>query len=226
MDKKGTVLLVESEVTTIDANRQALESNHFEVYSEHTIAGARRRLRRIEPDVILLDVTMPDGDGFAFCREIRENTLAHILFLAAKSELQDIITGLKIGGDDYITRPYNVQELLARLEAVMRRRKIGVPIRALSVGDSLRLDVVSSQAYFNGKSMQLTQKEFATLLVLTQFEQGVVSADHIYNKVWGAPLAGDTRALQTTISRLRKKINHAGYDISVIRGQGYSLGKI
>ena len=226
MDKKGTVLLVESDVTTTDANRQALESNHFEVYLEHTIAGARSQLRRIEPDVILLDVAMPDGDGFAFCREIRENTLAHILFLAARSELQDIITGLKIGGDDYITRPYNVLELLARLEAVMRRRRIGVPIRAVSVGDSLRLDVVSSQAYMNGKSLQLTQKEFATLLVLAQFEQGVVGADHIYNKVWGTPMVGDTRALQTTISRLRKKIDPAGYDISVIRGQGYSLEKL
>jgi DNA-binding response OmpR family regulator len=222
MDNQGTVLLIEDNAALNDANSRALRLRGFTVLTALTLTKARNILYEHEPDVILLDVMLPDGDGFSFCEEIRGKTAAHILFLTAKTEQEDMVRGLTGGGDDYITKPFHPEELMARVGAAMRRRKIGVPADVLVKG-ALTLDIVAQTAHVNGIDLRLTQKEFALLLLLAQNEGKVMSTDLIYEKVWKAPLTGDKNAVQTAVSRLRRKMAGTGYDICSYRGKGYAF---
>ena len=225
MTNSGTILLVEDDEDLNNANRRALELMRHTVHAARTLAQARAILDGTEPDVILLDVMLPDGDGFTFCREIRERTQAHILFLTAKAEHEDLLNGLAIGGDDYITKPFHVRELLARVEAAMRRRKIGLPLQTISKG-RLEINLVSDQAFVNGEDLLLSQKEFSILCLLAQNEGKVLDARQIYETVWKRLIGNDMNAVRMAISRLRKKIATAGYGISVVRGSGYVFGKV
>ena len=225
MTNEGIILLVEDDVDLNDANRRTLELRHYTVQTALTLERAREILHDIEPDIILLDVTLPDGNGFSFCREIREKTQAHILFLTAKNEHEDMVRGLTTGGDDYIIKPFHADELLARVEATMRRREIGVPVKTLSKG-LLTLDILALQGLVDGKDLNLTQKEFAVLLLFVQNEGKTLSTENVYERVWGTTMAGDNQAVQTAVSRLRKKLETAGYEIRAVRGQGYVFEKI
>ena len=224
MTNSGTILLVEDDADLNNANRRALELMRHTVHAALTLAQARAILDMTEPDVILLDVMLPDGDGFTFCREIRERTQAHILFLTAKAEHEDLLNGLAIGGDDYITKPFHVKELLARVEAAMRRRKIGLPLQTISRG-RLEINLVSDQAFVDGKDLLLSQKEFSILCLLAQNEGKALDARHVYENVWGRSTGNDMNAVRMAISRLRKKIASADYGISVVRSNGYVLEK-
>ena len=225
LENHGVILLVEDDIDLNNANRRALELRRHTVHTAMTLAQARRLLDETEPDIILLDVMLPDGSGFAFCHEIRRRTQAHILFLTAKSEHEDLVRGLATGGDDYITKPFHARELLARVEAAMRRRTIGLPLKTISKG-ALAMNLISNQAFINGKDLLLSQKEFSLLCLLAQNEGKTLDAQYIYEQVWGQPIGNDKNAVQMAISRLRGKIAPAAYGISVIRGSGYVFRKV
>ncbi len=225
MHPKGKVLLVEDNKELNDNNARALKMLGYDVYQALTLAAAREYLSGNEPDIILMDVMLPDGDGMDFCGEIRSSTRAHILFLTAKTEQADILRGLALGGDDYITKPFHPKELLARAEAVMRRRNMtDTPTQIIKKG-ALTLDVVAAQAFVEDTDLLLQPREFALLLLLAQNEGEIMDAETLYEKAWGRPLAGDRNTLQVTVSKIRKKLEHAGYDISVARGKGYFFMK-
>ncbi len=124
MKYKGKVLLVEDNKELNTGSARALTMMGYEAYQALTLAEAREHLAKIEPDIILLDVMLPDGDGMDFCAEIRDTTRAHILYLTGKADRADIVDGLAKGGDDYITKPFNPDELFARIDAAMRRRSM------------------------------------------------------------------------------------------------------
>ena len=126
MELKGTVLLVEDNAELNNNNTRSLKLLGYEVFAALTLSAARACLHRVEPDIILLDVVLPDGDGIDFCAEIRGATGAHILFLTSRTEREDILRGLAVGGDDYITKPFSSEELFARVEAAMRRRNMNL----------------------------------------------------------------------------------------------------
>lgn len=221
MNSEGIVLLVEDNEELNTANSRVLKLRGYEVLTALTLREAREQLVRTEPDVILLDVMLPDGDGFSFCEEIREQTSAHILFLTAKVGHEDMVRGLTGGGDDYISKPFHPEELLARVSAAMRRRKMDrPPVQTLVKGD-LTLDIVASQAFLNTVNLSLTPKEFCLLLLLMQKEGKAVCAEVLYEKVWKAPLLGDKNAIQAAVSKLRQKLEPSGYTIHSQRGQGY-----
>ena len=224
MHPKGKVLLVEDNTELNDNNARALKMLGYEVYGTLTLAAAREYLAGNDPDIILLDVMLPDGDGMDFCGEIRSSTRAHILFLTAKTEQADILRGLALGGDDYITKPFHPKELHARAEAVMRRRSMSMAEQIIKKG-ALTLDVVAAQAYVEDTDLLLQPREFALLLLLAQNEGEIMDAETLYEKAWGRPLAGDRNTLQVTVSKIRKKIEPAGYDIAVVRGKGYVFVK-
>ena len=226
MTNKGVVLLVEDNAKLNIANSRALELSGYEVHTALTLTEAKAQLARIDPDVILLDVMMPDGDGFDFCDAIRGETNAHIIFLTAKVEHSDRVRGLHTGGDDYITKPFHPEELMARIAAAMRRRGMDkTPAKTIEKG-SITLDIIAAQAFVNNADLNLTPKEFALLLMLVQNEGSTMSAEYIYESVWKAPLIGDNNALKTAISKLRSKIEATGFDITSHRGRGYVFQKI
>jgi len=186
-----------------------------------TLGQARMAINKSQPDIILLDVELPDGDGMDFCKEIRNETTAHILFLTAKTQHEHMTRGLNYGGDDYITKPFHPEELLVRVEAAMRRRLMEkAPIQTIKKG-ILTLDVLATQALINGKDLVLSPKEFSLLLLFVQNEEKLISAENVYEKTWKLPLVDGKNSLKVTISRLRQKIEPAGYVIQSLRGQGY-----
>ena len=226
--EQRTVLLVEDNEKLNEINRRALESAGYNVLTALTLAEAREHLKRHAPDVILLDVLLPDGNGINFCGEIRGGTTAHILFLTSRTEHEDRIRGLDTGGDDYITKPFKLEEMLSRVRAAMRRREMEEaksPANTLTRG-SLTLDIVATSAFINGVNLELAKKEFALLLLLAQDKGKILDKAFLYETVWKQPMAGDGNALWQQISRLKGKLEkHSGgtLTISASRGEGYSL---
>lgn len=206
MDK--TVLLVEDNRQLNEANRRALQMEGYDVLTASTLAQARERLSCSHPDVILLDVLLPDGNGIDFCGEIRAGTDAHILFLTSLLEHEDRIRGLDIGGDDYITKPYKLAEMLSRVRAAMRRRDIAASrasARSIAIGP-LTLDSITGKAFLYGENVPLKTKEFAVLRLLVENIDKEFTPEEIYETVWGYGANGDTRTVKVHISALRKKL--------------------
>lgn len=219
----GLILLVEDNEQILFGNARMLKRRGYEVVTALTLAEAREQLAVATPDVIVLDIMLPDGSGLDYMKELRQYSQIPVLLLTGLSTPEDIVRGLTEGGDDYLTKPYDFHVLLARIEALLRRA--GRVPDNLHKG-ALRLEIVSGQAFFSNDDLLLTQKEFALLLLLAQNEGKIISAEYLYEKVWKAPMSGDKNTIQVTISKLRKKIRLARYDISMLRGQGYVFEKI
>jgi DNA-binding response OmpR family regulator len=215
---KPLVLLVEDDRRLCLINRRALESEGYEVKTAYTLNDARKQLYGdAAPDVILLDVKLPDGSGFDFCREIRERAAARIIFLTSVTESEGEMEGLVSGGDDYLRKPYGIDLLRLRVKKALENgRKAQTLVRG-----SLTLDIVAGQGYIDGAGLLLTQREFALLLLLVQNEGKMLDAEYLYQRAWGQQMAGDKNAVRMSVSRLRKKIAPAGYVIRVERGSGY-----
>ena len=177
------------------------------------------------PELVILDIMLPDGDGISLCREIKAKYDIPILFLSALSENDDIITALRAGGDDYLPKPYDIQVLIARVEA--RLRSVRKDKRYISFG-RLRLDTVSMAAYFADNDLLTTQKEFSILLMLARNIGSTVPKAELYENVWGLPYSDNANALFTAVSRLNKKLddNKADVTITYERGKGYALESI
>ena len=217
------ILLIEDNVQILYGNERMLKWSGYDVLTALTLCEARERIAAAQPDAIVLDIMMPDGSGLDFMRELRPESNIPILLLTGLTTPEDIVRGLAEGGDDYLTKPYDFSVLLARIEALLRRA--GRVPETMTMG-ALKLNVVASRAFCGDDDLMLTQKEFALLLLLAQNEGKTLSAEYLYETVWKQSLAGDKNAVQTTVSKLRKKIEPAAYDITAVRGQGYVLVKI
>lgn len=221
------VLLVEDDPNILRTNRRILEREGFVVASAATLQEARTQLSQYKPDVLVLDIRLPDGSGLAFCEEIRPTTSAPVLFLTALDEKSEIIEGLVAGGNDYITKPYDVDEFLARVKAQLRlaqmNRQAAEKSKILKRGP-LILDTVAMRASLKGKDMLLSAREFSVLLYLVKNEGKTLSAEEIYQSAWSQPMAGNASALWKCISRLKSKLA-ACEEISLLsfRNQGYML---
>ena len=223
MKMKGKILLIEDNVDLNDANTQALESQHYEVYIALTLARGYQLLSWVEPDVILLDVMLPDGNGFDFCEEIRHMTTAHIIFLTAKSSHADMVRGLSNGGDAYITKPFDPEEMLAKVKVAIRRRQLDK--NYLITKGSLTIDVIAMKAFINNKPLNLTPTEFSLLMLFVNNEGQNLSADFIYEKVWKLPAIHYKSALHSGIYKLRRKIEDSDYEITSKHGY-YNFEKV
>jgi DNA-binding response OmpR family regulator len=183
------------------------------------LAEARERLTEAVPDIIVLDIILPDGSGLDFLEELRQNADIPVLLLTALAEPGDAVKGLRTGGDDYLAKPYDNAELLARIETLLRRAS-RLP-KILAKG-RLTLNVISGLASVNGRDLLLLRKEFAVLLLLAQNEGETVSVEYLHKEVWGLPM-DDNRTLKKHISALRKKLEDetSGCEIENVRGEGY-----
>jgi two-component system response regulator MprA len=223
--EKDRVLVVEDDAHVREAVDRALR---FEGYDVHTAVDGNDALLRVgdlAPDVIVLDVLMPGTDGLAVCRILRDRgNHTPILMLTARHEVSDRVAGLDAGADDYLVKPFALDELFARVRALLRRSSITDGDEVLTVGD-LVLDPSRRQAWRAGRELELTKTEF-DLLELLMFNAGiVVTRDSIYQRIWGYDFETSSKSLDVYIGYLRRKteIDGAARLIHTIRGIGYTV---
>ena len=223
LQNRATVLLVEDNAGLNDANTQALKLRGYTVVTAENLAEARARLAEVQPDVILLDVMLPDGSGFDFCEEIRGKTNAYILFLTALASHEDMVQGMTGGGDAYITKPFHPEEMLVKVDAAIRRKDIEkAPVKTLSLGN-LSLDIVSGQAYVDSVDLLLTKKEFSLLLVFAQNEGVILNTEYLFSQVWNLPIFVYDLTVRKHISALRNKLDagNCSHTVTTFYGKGY-----
>jgi DNA-binding response OmpR family regulator len=218
--KEKLILLVEDSEKVQNYNRRMLEDEGFAVETAMTLAAARLFLETGKPDIIILDIGMPDGNGLDFLRELRQTSKIPVLMLTGYGESKDVVIGFKSGCDDYMPKPYTFDELLVRLERLLKN---GEEIPKTIVKGSLKLDLLSTQAFVNNTDLVLTGKEFALLFLLVQNEGETMSAENLYETVWKQSLVGGNPTLRKHISEIRSKLEShvSGYTISNVRGGGY-----
>ena len=216
----GYLLLVEDEPAVQSNNMKILRRRGYNIKQAYTLTEARDYIAESPPRGIILDIQLPDGSGLDFLSELREESDIPVLILTAMGAREDIIRGFQTGSDDYLTKPYDFGELLARVEALIRRA--GRVPDVISKG-RLTLDVTANIATLEGTDLLLTQKEFAVLLIFVQNEEHFISAKYLYDKVWKAPIPNNNDAVKSVIKRLRAKITGSGWQITWSRGEGYAF---
>jgi two-component system response regulator RegX3 len=222
-----TVLVVEDEDSFVDALTVGLKREGFRVQVARDGAEALDIFDAIKPDLVLLDVMLPKVSGIDVCRELRRRSSVPIIMVSAKGGEIDTVVGLEVGADDYVTKPYRLRELVARMRAVLRRRTgdAAAPVGgdALEVGD-VALDPERHEVVIRGESVQLPLKEFELLEVLLANAGRVLPRDTLIDRVWGTDYVGDTKTLDVHVKRLRAKVEadpSAPSRIVTIRGLGY-----
>jgi two-component system OmpR family response regulator len=224
------VLIVEDDRNLLDTLKYNLRKEGYEVVTAVDGAEALYVARREKPDLVILDIMLPKISGFEVCRILRKEMIVPILMLTAKTEETDKIVGLEIGADDYMTKPFSMRELLARVGAMLRRAKMvemqpGPREALLKVGD-IEVDIARHKASKGAKMLELTPKEFDLLAFLATNRGFVFSRGQLLEKVWGYDFAGDTRTVDVHIRWLRQKIetdpNNPKHLVTV-RGTGYKL---
>ena len=218
-----SILLVEDNEDIQEINKRFLARRGYSVRLAFSLAEARRSVGESKPDAIVLDIMLPDGSGLDYLTELKQQgSNIPVLLLTALSESSDEVKGLEEGGDDYLAKPYDNNVLAARIEALLRRA--GRVPETVTKG-ALRLETYSGQASLNGENLNLTRREFDMILLLAQNEDKLLSAEFLYEKVWGQQLFDDNNAIRTVISRLRAKIEDSDYVIEPLRGKGYVFTK-
>jgi len=223
------VLIVEDEVSFSDALAYLLKKESYEVEVAVNGAEAIERFQTFTPDLILLDLMIPEVSGTEVCRVIRSTSQVPIIMLTAKDSEIDKVVGLELGADDYVTKPYSSRELLARMKAVMRRNSgdsAGLEEGALLTAGSVRMDIDKHQVTVNSVAVTFPLKEFELLEFLMRNSGRVLTRSQLIDRVWGNDYFGDTKTLDVHIKRLRAKIEEDPANpkiIHTIRGLGYKL---
>lgn len=225
-----TVLVIEDEIHILELLRYNLEAAGYKVMaSENGKEGLEKALEE-KPDLVILDLMLPDMDGLEICKVLKKNEDTKnipIIMLTARSEEFDKVLGLELGADDYITKPFSVRELLARIKAVLRRtQQVEEEKEEIIKFGDIVIDTGKHVVYKKGKALDLTLKEFELLKLLSQNKGKVLTRDYLLDKVWGYEYAGETRTVDVHIRHLRKKIeddDKAPVYIETVRGIGYKL---
>ena len=215
----GTVLLVEDEPSIASLVRAYLERDSYKVVWASNGADALAALDRHQIRMVILDVGLPDIDGFEVCRRIRKRSQVPILMLTARDEEPDRVAGLELGADDYITKPFSPRELVARMKAVMRRVEPQPTEDKVMLGDVV-LDRAAREVTVAGTIVDLRSKEFDLLAYLMENRGIVVSRDQLLDRVWGLEFAAGTRTVDVHVAQVRAKLGRPEM-IRTIRGSGY-----
>ena len=199
---------------------------YADVHEAATAAEAMEKALRLRPDALILDVMLPDGDGFSLFRDLRTFTQVPVLFLSARDTELDKVVGLEIGGDDYLAKPFGVRELIARVRALLRRSQGNelTPNSHAITASGITLDEDAHTATGPAGDIDLTPREFELMACLMKNAGKVVSREELLRDAWGWEYLTETKTVDTHIKRLRDKIEQAGYDpglVETVRGYGY-----
>jgi two-component system, OmpR family, response regulator RegX3 len=227
------VLLAEDEESFVDALVVGLAREGFDVTIARDGPEALAKFQLIQPDLVLLDIMLPKLSGIDVCRAIRARSAVPIIMVTAKGTEIDTVVGLEVGADDYVTKPYRLRELVARMRAVMRRSPASLdnlaqttgtePREAIEVG-GVRVDIDRRKVLVRGKEVQLRRKEFDLLVLLVENAGRVLTRDTLIDRVWGTDYVGDTKTLDVHIKRLRAHLEADRGSptlITTVRGVGY-----
>jgi two-component system response regulator RegX3 len=221
----GHLVVVEDEATLADSIRYQLEREGWRVTLETDGARAVTTIKTASPDLIILDVMLPGVNGLDICREIRGFSKVPILMLTAKDSEVDKVTGLELGADDYVTKPFSMRELIARVRALSRRSKLVPSDQEGEVAaGGVNIDIERHRVTVDDQQIELTPKEFELLSVLVSRAGKLVTRDFLMDEVWGPSYFGDTKTLDVHIKRLRSKVEKDPANpihILTVRGLGY-----
>jgi two-component system, OmpR family, response regulator RegX3 len=222
---KRIILLVEDEASIVQPLANALGREGFDAHVATTAAEGIELGRQLEPDLVLLDLMLPDGSGFDVCRELRRTSDVPIVMLTARGDEADRVVGLELGADDYVVKPFSAREVIARIRAVLRRAG-GAPVTAdgpIEIGD-LRLDPERRTVEHHGAPVELTRKEFELLQRLMRDAGRVITREQLIEDVWDMNWFGSTKTLDVHVSGLRRKLEEdpaAPRYIHTVRGVGF-----
>ncbi|MBJ6363610.1 response regulator [Paenibacillus sp. GCM10012307] len=231
--KETHILVVDDEPEITELIGLYLAREGFTVHVADNGNDALRLEQEVKPDLMILDILLKHMDGIEVCRQLRKYSSVPILFISCKSDDNDIIHGLTVGGDDYITKPFSPSQLVARVKAHLRRLELqrkamaeGAQEECMLVFDGMIIDLDARSVHIDGRQATLSVKEFDLLTYLAQRPNKAVQIDHLYEVVWGAESNGDTRTLMVHISNLRKKIEPDPANpvyVMTVRGIGYKF---
>ena len=223
MEKK--VLVVEDEYSINDILTFSLKKEGYNVKSVYDGNSAFMEIDEFKPDLILLDAMLPDVDGFEICKEVSKNN--HVIMITARDSIFDKIVGLEIGADDYITKPFEIKEVVVRIKALFRsldKETIMCKEKLISLNENITIDTAGEQVFINNEAIKLKRKEWELLIQLYNNRRRVYSREELLDKVWGYDYLGDTRTVDVHIRRLRASLN-LGKDelIETVFGKGYVM---
>lgn len=218
------ILIVDDEQNIVDLARLYLEREGFRVDSAGDGEQALERIESLSPALVVLDIMLPELDGFEVCRRVRSESEVPILMLTARDEDVDKIVGLELGADDYLTKPFNPRELVARVKAILRRADRPTKREGpLHVGD-VTIDAAKREVQIAGQPVQLRAKEFDLLEALAVHKGLVLTREQLLDQVWGYDFYGQTRTVDVHVAHLRKHLAHsANVRIETVTGVGYKL---
>ena len=223
------ILVVDDEKEIADVIELYLQNDQYNVYKYYTGEDALACVRSMKIDLAILDIMLPDVDGFQILKQIREKYTFPVIMLTAKTEYMDKITGLTLGADDYIPKPFNPLELVARVKAVLRRYKpVAAEPKASDVKSVEYPDLIVNQTNYSviymGRTIEMPPKELELLYFLASSPNHVFTREQLLDQIWGYEYIGDTRTVDVHIKRLREKINdHERWRIATIWGIGYKF---
>lgn len=230
-DPRNNVLVVDDEEAILEFVSYNLRKEGYDVEVAKDGDEALQMIRDGEFDLVILDIMLPGADGYEVCRSIREVSAVPILFLSARDTELDKVVGLEIGGDDYLTKPFGIRELQARVKALLRRAS-HAPHEADAVkGDRLEvqgivLDEAAHTATYKGKDLDLTPREFELLATLMRYPGKVLTREQLLKQAWGWEFLVETKTVDTHVKRLRDKLEAASADpglVETVRGYGYRI---
>jgi DNA-binding response OmpR family regulator len=222
---KAQILVVEDQSATADLILEVLRGEGYDAQTVDTLDKARARLKKAPPELLILDRNLPDGDGVDLLAEIRADerlAATPVIVLTAKKDVADKVQGLRVGADDYVAKPFNTEELVARVEALLRRSGRGEEPATLE-GGGVKMDREARKAWVGGKEVALSAKEFDLLWFLIYRKNRVLTRDFLLQHVWGydAGVELTTKVIDVTLSHLRQKLGAPAEKIVAVRGFGY-----
>ncbi|WP_130807224.1 response regulator [Senegalia massiliensis] len=221
------ILVVDDEEHIVELLKYNLENNSYNVITAFDGEQAYNKAIEESPDLILLDIMLPVLDGVEVCKKLKKNKTSEnipIIMLTAKSEETDKVLGLEIGADDYMTKPFNIRELIARIKAVLRRTNNSTESsKNILKIDNIIIDIESYEVKVDNEIIDLTFKEFELLKLLSENRGKVLSRNFLLDKIWGYDFYGETRTVDVHIRHLRKKLKLKDDVIETIRGVGYKI---
>ncbi|MDO9546495.1 MAG: response regulator transcription factor [Pelolinea sp.] len=218
------ILVVDDEPSILKLVTAYLKSEGYDYKTAEDGISALKVIRTFHPDIIILDIMLPGMDGIEVLGELRRESDAYVIMLTARSEETDKIVGLSVGADDYLTKPFSPRELMARIKAVLRRKRTASQKedRSVITLEHIRIDNGSRRVWINDQEIELTTLEFNLLLTLANHHGLVRSREQLLEDVWGYDYFGDLRVVDVHIGHLRKKLGE-DYYIETVRGAGYRL---